>query len=71
MEYVKDCCATRTGKQCRFCEINPWKGKMFMGIPVTPNFPCSNTKTFLKQHCTKMKPIKSFVQWMTSSQELN
>ena len=34
MEYVKDCRATSTGKQCRFCEINPWKGKKFMGIPV-------------------------------------
>ena len=34
MEYVKDCCATRTGKQCRFCEINSWKGKKFVGIPV-------------------------------------
>ena len=34
MECVKDCCATRTRKQCRFCEINHCKVKMFMGIPV-------------------------------------
>ena len=29
LKYVKDCCETRTGHQCQFCQSNPWTNKKF------------------------------------------
>ena len=28
LEYVKDCCETRTGHQCQFCQSNPWTSSL-------------------------------------------